>query len=205
MQDRCFHARPLARVAVFTHVRSVQASPEIRIKTAEGAEPVGVEGRRAEVKTWPHGPDIRARGASAQSVWRGRGVAQFGGVWRDPWSCAEAWSLEPSVWGEAEESEGDASWERSEPAVPRRAARSCTGRGRAGENSPASAKRSEVIGLQNSSSSAEGRTGSYKEQTAATLAAVGTGRRGSPHRGTTRVEVTCTVSWSSFGPQSSTS
>ena len=32
--------------------------------------------------------------------------------------------------------------------------------GRAGESSPASAKRSEVIGLQDSSSIAEGRTGS---------------------------------------------
>ena len=34
--------------------------------------------------------------------------------------------------------------------------------------------------------------------TAATLAAVGTGRRDSPHRGTTRVQVTCTVSWLLF-------
>ena len=33
----------------------------------------------------------------------------------------------------------------------------------AGENSPASAKWSEVIGPQDSSSIAEGRTGSYKE------------------------------------------
>ena len=35
--------------------------------------------------------------------------------------------------------------------------------GRAGESSPANAKRSEVIGLRHSSSIAEGRTGSFKE------------------------------------------
>ena len=75
----------------------------------------------------------------------------------------EIWTLEPAVGGEAGKSGGDGSRERSEPAVLRRAARSCTGRERAGESSPASAKRSEVIGLQDSSSSAEGRMGSYKE------------------------------------------
>ena len=40
--------------------------------------------------------------------------------------------------------------------------------------------------------------------TAATLAAVGTGRHDSPHQGTSRVQVTCTVLWDSFGLPSST-
>ena len=56
--------------------------------------------------------------------------------------------------------------------------------GRAGESSPAA--------WQSPSS------------TAATLAAVGTGRRDSPHQGTTRVQVTCTVSRDSFGLPSPT-
>ena len=56
--------------------------------------------------------------------------------------------------------------------------------GRAGESSPAA--------WQSPSS------------TAATLAAVGTGRRDSPHRGTSRVQVTCTVSRDSFGRPSPT-
>ena len=40
--------------------------------------------------------------------------------------------------------------------------------------------------------------------TAATLAAVGTGRHDSPHKGTSRVQVTCTVSRDSFGLPSPT-
>ena len=56
------------RVVDFNHVRSVQASPEIRIKTTEGAEPAG--GQRSEVKTSPHRLHITARGApSAVSLW----------------------------------------------------------------------------------------------------------------------------------------
>ena len=70
----------------------------------------------------------------------------------------EVWGLEPAIGGEAEESGGAGS--AAKPAVPCRAARSCAGRGRAGESSPASTERSEVIGLRYSPSIAEGRTGS---------------------------------------------
>ena len=143
------------RVGDFTHVRSVHASRGN--SDQNGREGGASGGRRSESR----GQNLRLTDPISGRAEHPR--SQSGGVWRNQWSCAEAWSLEPSVWGEAEESEGDASWERSEPAVLRRAARSCTGRGRAGENSPASAKQSEVIGLQNSSSSAEEWMGSYKE------------------------------------------
>ena len=84
-------------------------------------------------------------------------------------------SLELAVGGESGRREGDADWRRG-PAVSREPARSC-------EES-----RRELA------CHAEG-----PSSTAATLAAVGTGRRDSPHRGTSRVQVTCSVSRDSFG------
>ena len=63
---------------------------------------MGVEGRRAEVKTLPHGPDIRVRGASAQSVWRSLGRSRRA-------EKSGAWSLQSVE--KFEHRGGDASWE----------------------------------------------------------------------------------------------
>ena len=145
------HVRSPCRVDDFTHVRFAIASRSVRIKTTEGAEPAG--GRRSEsgVQTWPHGPDIRARGASAQSVWGGQGAAWKSG----------AWSLQSVERPRrAEETRAGA-----RPSLLCRTQLHARVRDveRAGESSPASAKRSEVIGLWHSSSITEGWTGSYRE------------------------------------------
>ena len=73
----------------------------------------------------------------------------------------EVWGLEPAIGGEAEESGGDGSWERGQACC---AAQSCAFVCGMWENwresSPASTERSEVIGLRDSPSIAEGRAGS---------------------------------------------
>ena len=138
-------------VAVFTHVRSVQASPEIRIKTAEGTEPVGIRGESGG-QTSPHGPNIRARRAPSVSVC-GESVECLSGL-----RASGAWSLQSvEKLRRAEETELGARLSLLCHAELRVHVRNVA---RAGESSPASAKRSEVIGFWHSSSIAEGRTGS---------------------------------------------
>ena len=151
-QHRCKQTRGVPsprRIAVFIHVRFVHAARGDRIRSTRGAEPAG--GRMSESGGQNFASRTQYKGALSAKLAVSLGRSR---------SCVEVWSLEPAVGGEAKESGGDGSRERSEPAVPRRAAFSCVGRGRAGVSSPASAKRSEVIGIRHSSSIAEGRTGS---------------------------------------------
>ena len=145
-QHRCKQTRGVPsprRIAVFIHVRFVHAARGDRIRSTRGAEPAG--GRRSESGGQNLASRTQYKGArSAKPVSLGRSR-----------SCVEVWSLEPAVGGERRRRELGARLSLLCPRV--------RNMGTAGESSPASTKRSEVIGLQDSSSSAEGWTGYYKE------------------------------------------
>ena len=122
------------RISHFNHVRFGHATPGIRIRIVKRAEPVGVRGERAEVKPRLSGPIKSVRSAKRR---------QSGEV-REP-----SGSLKPG-----EHSRGRSQGERRRRELGARLSLLCRAELRArvwdvegaGENSPASAKRSELIG-----------------------------------------------------------
>ena len=170
-RDRCKQTRGVpspCRVGDFMHVRLpgslfsrtsalCTVRPKFGSKQQRGRSQWGSEVRERRSNLASRTPYNGVRSAK-RSVWRGQGAAWKSGEVKELRGSLELGAC--SWWRSSRRTEETRAGSTAKPAVPRGATCSCAGRG---ESSPASARRSEVIGLQDSPSIAEGRTVSYKE------------------------------------------